>query len=380
MNTSSILSLVLVIVSVLYCRGETDLSEFPALRRRLGFSDPRTVTTKPASALPQTPGGAEQSSKIPEQQGGSSSVSSSATHQPASQTIVSSSSTQQQAEANQSPQQQVPATRASSTQQQAQTGQSTQQKASADDTVSDGSIEDPPRKKLEFIHITKTGGSAIEAVAAKEGTIWGACHYKEVPNVGCNNPDWTKPKKRRFDLMPTGVRYIGEPWHAPAQWLNPNNMEDTDTFVVIRDPYDRIISEYYCSSFGYKEENPEDPKVFNTWLGEQLEVIRIAQKVPGHMLPQRYFVYDQSGKRIVTHILRYETLKTDFDALMEYYKLPMRMPDKNAETVRYVGTTNESTKRMTRNDISPENIMKINQVYAHDFKFFNYPMMKPAQA
>mmetsp|Transcript_32129 Transcript_32129/g.47464 ORF Transcript_32129/g.47464 Transcript_32129/m.47464 type:complete len:378 (+) Transcript_32129:140-1273(+) len=359
------------LVSILHCRGEPESSKTPALRRRLGFTDPRTITMRPVNA--------EQFNKNPAQLEDSSSLFSLSTQQQqVSATSVLSPMQQQQAQVSQSTQQQVsaPSLSSSSMLQQAQINQSEQQKAPEHNTLSDGSTENTPRKKLEFIHITKTGGSAIEAVAAKEGTIWGACHYKEVPNVGCNNPDWTKPKKRRFDLMPTGVRYIGEPWHAPAQWLNPNNMEDTDTFVVIRDPYDRIISEYYCSSFGYKEENPEDPKVFNTWLGEQLEVIRIAQKVPGHMLPQRYFVYDQNGDRVVSHILRYETLKHDFDALMEYYDLPMRMPDKTAETVNYVESINESTKRMTRNDISPENLKQINQIYANDFQYFDYPMMQ----
>mmetsp|Transcript_11990 Transcript_11990/g.18469 ORF Transcript_11990/g.18469 Transcript_11990/m.18469 type:complete len:375 (+) Transcript_11990:195-1319(+) len=356
------------LVSILHCRGEPESSKTPALRRRLGFTDPRTITMRPVNA--------EQFNKNPAQLEDSSSLFSLSTQQQqVSATSVLSPMQQQQAQVSQSTQQQVsaPSLSSSSMLQQAQINQSEQQKAPEHNTLSDGSTENTPRKKLEFIHITKTGGSAIEAAAAKEGIMWGACHYTEVPSVGCKRPDWTKSKKGRFD----GVRkYVGEPWHAPARWLNPNHMESSDTFVVIRDPYDRTISEYYCSSFGYKGDNPEDSKVFNTWLAEQLEVIKNSEKVPGHMLPQRYFVYDQNGDRVVSHILRYETLKHDFDALMEYYDLPMRMPDKTAETVNYVESINESTKRMTRNDISPENLKQINQIYANDFQYFDYPMMQ----
>ncbi len=41
-------------------------------------------------------------------------------------------------------------------------------------------------KRQEFLHITKTGGSAIEMGAAAAGVQWGACHYLEVPYLGCN--------------------------------------------------------------------------------------------------------------------------------------------------------------------------------------------------
>ena len=46
-------------------------------------------------------------------------------------------------------------------------------------------------RRLEFVHITKTGGSAIEIekAGAQTGIIWAACHYMNVSDVGCFNPD-----------------------------------------------------------------------------------------------------------------------------------------------------------------------------------------------
>ena len=50
---------------------------------------------------------------------------------------------------------------------------------------------------LEFVHITKTGGSAIEKAGSQIGIIWGACHFMDnVPEVGCfGKPDieWEDP-------------------------------------------------------------------------------------------------------------------------------------------------------------------------------------------
>jgi hypothetical protein len=97
-------------------------------------------------------------------------------------------------------------------------------------------------RKLEFIHVTKSGGSAVEKIAAENSIMWGACHYWKIPYLGCATPDWDFPKKRRVDRMPSGLHYQGEPWHAPPHWNDPNMMEDSDTFLIIRYP----VSFSYC--------------------------------------------------------------------------------------------------------------------------------------
>lgn len=53
--------------------------------------------------------------------------------------------------------------------------------------ISQGRIQ--KKKRLEFVHITKTGGSAVESVGAQNGIIWGACHYLKIAEVGCSRPD-----------------------------------------------------------------------------------------------------------------------------------------------------------------------------------------------
>lgn len=106
-------------------------------------------------------------------------------------------------------------------------------------------------KKLEFIHITKSGGSAVEKLAAENNIMWGACHYWKIPYLGCETPDWDFPKKRRVDRMPAGLTYQGEPWHAPPHWNDPNMMEGSDTFLIIRNPVraplSRFVAVKWCS-------------------------------------------------------------------------------------------------------------------------------------
>ena len=95
---------------------------------------------------------------------------------------------------------------------------------------------DMKKKKLDFIHITKSGGSAIEAAAAKHNIMWSACHYWKIPYLGCNTPDWEFPKKKHVERMPAGLVYQGEPWHSPPHWNDPNLMADSDAFIVVRNP------------------------------------------------------------------------------------------------------------------------------------------------
>jgi hypothetical protein len=68
-------------------------------------------------------------------------------------------------------------------------------------------------RRLEFVHITKTGGSAIEKAGAKAGIIWGACHYMNITEVGCERPDipYIAPDYQSYALT--------SPWHTPPKLL-----------------------------------------------------------------------------------------------------------------------------------------------------------------
>jgi hypothetical protein len=112
------------------------------------------------------------------------------------------------------------------------------------------------RRRLEFVHITKTGGSIIESVGYKYGILWGACHYMSIKAVECDGPDinYTAPDFKSYRLQ--------SPWHTPPkilrQYVNDATApfdqypyHDADLFTVVRNPYDRIVSEYYCPWQGF---------------------------------------------------------------------------------------------------------------------------------
>ena len=119
------------------------------------------------------------------------------------------------------------------------------------------------KRELEFVHITKTGGSAIERAGGKYNISWGFCKY------GGN------PKARKKLRCPKNVSPIvpaprvalkkGSPWHVPLQFFLENPLSGSATFAVVRDPFTRVISEYNCPWTGYKGAHSERATTLNRW-------------------------------------------------------------------------------------------------------------------
>jgi len=259
---------------------------------------------------------------------------------------------------------------------------------------------------LEFIHITKTGGSAIEAAAARHGVVWGVCHFTRQHGIGpgCSRPDFGWPRS-----PPTVSKgFSGELWHTPPAWMNPNPYAGARTFTVVRNPYDRIISEYYCPHYGNfrkwrhaaeadasimirhglktpesssrvrnigrhgptkthqqlekssMRENRDTPDALNRWVLHELKRFSFQT---GHLLPQHHYCFDENNNQIVTHILRYENLENDFRRLMEEYELPVQLLKKNANTL---------VRKVTKHDLYPETVLMINFHMARDFDLLGY--------
>jgi len=226
-------------------------------------------------------------------------------------------------------------------------------------------------QSLEFVHITKTGGTAIEAYAAKTGVKWGACHY----GVGalrkydtCLHKDLNPRKYGSLsnsdenELPNELTRFKFLPWHTPPHWFKENPLAGSKTFAVIRNPYDRVVSEYYSKWGGYYEVAGCDnnPKVMNDWIQEKAKTYVSSN---GHFLPQHYYVYNTKGEKVVDHILRFENLDEDFSKLMKKYSLNVRL---GKEDVRDKDCT------LTADNLSKETIEIINTIYSEDFSLLGY--------
>jgi len=183
-------------------------------------------------------------------------------------------------------------------------------------------------KKLKFIHITKCAGTSIEEYGKTCNIEWGKYH-KEY--------GW---------------------WHEIFRNKSKELKEQYDWFVVVRNPYNRILSEFYYSlknnSFNY----PKREEV-NKLL---IENIKNRCKNGNHYTEQYKYIDDS----VKIHILKFENLETEFTQLMHKYNIIIcRLEVKNM---------NDKYRFFKIKDFSPELLRIINEVYKKDFEMFGYEM------
>ena len=241
------------------------------------------------------------------------------------------------------------------------------------------------QKRLEFVHITKTGGSAIEKLAANNGITWGICHFSNAPYLNCIEQN----------KVSTEELYIGTPWHAPPKVINAllvppkyeyNPYSDADLFAVVRNPYDRAISEYYCPFFGMKNaKTNDDVVIMNKWIQNMIkeletEPIRYYFNSPQtrkyashkHFLNQVEYIYDNNGEtELIQNVIHFEDLSQEFSDLMTRYNLDhLKLPEKETHGVNVA-----SSKKFTYKNLTDETVEYINRYAAKDFVILGYTMV-----
>ena len=205
---------------------------------------------------------------------------------------------------------------------------------------------------LEFVHITKTGGTAIESVAAASNVAWGACQYRTELET-CKGLQNLKAKNHRFL------------WHDPRKQYDCPNL-----FTVVRNPYTRMLSEFYCPWTGYKGSDTSAHQL-NVWIQNEIQKLIKDANNEGHAIPAYKYVFDDNNQIRIRHVLKYETLQQDFNALMKLYDLPISLPTQRINSSRKIQT-------MKVSDFDSETLQAINSFYFMDFKTFGYEMVSNA--
>jgi hypothetical protein len=226
-------------------------------------------------------------------------------------------------------------------------------------------------RPLKFFHIPKTAGTAIEFAAGEKKIPWGSCLFNHKPKRDiCNYPSETE--------WPQHVGW----WHLPTQLFplaNINPYQDAELFAVIRDPYDRAVSEFYyiCTLkvFDWRPDQCQREHLFekgymNQWLRDKMED---RESIPaltyltdnGHFTPQYEFIFGPNDVRMVDHVLRLgDTLSVEFSHLMEAFSLDQvqlkRLNALGAEA-------RDSDKHLTVNDLDEDTVNSIHKIYPHDF-------------
>jgi hypothetical protein len=192
-----------------------------------------------------------------------------------------------------------------------------------------------PTKELKFIHITKTAGSSIETVGLEKNKRWGI-HHKEY-----------------------GF------WHEIFS-NKPNSLKSKyDWFMVVRNPYNRIISEYnfIANSLGLENHTVDEFNRFiKRWMlnaSNNKENHPMYGRINGDHFTEQYKYYDPS---VIIHILKFENITEEFNNLMKKYNYDIILNKKVQVSKIYFNLK----------DISNENIELIKTIYKNDFEIFGY--------
>lgn len=186
-------------------------------------------------------------------------------------------------------------------------------------------------KKLHFLHNPKTAGTSIEEGAYKNGIMWGR-HDKTLNKIiNC------------------------------SEWHTPQYIEEC-LFCVIRNPFDKIISQYYFKDYRkkYSKEN------LNLFINESLLNFKKNKNFQdNHWLQQSEFF------KYCDIVISFENLQENLNVLTKLFNL------KEIKLEHYVGGINHGKerpqkiiKRFTEDDISEKNKLEILKIYEEDFRLW----------
>jgi hypothetical protein len=198
------------------------------------------------------------------------------------------------------------------------------------------------KHKCIFIHIPKNGGSTIE-------------DYLELTG-----------KVRDIDLK---IEYngISAAWrHLPGPTIReiyPEVFEKYYKFAFVRNPYDRVVSEYFWQNRDNPKiselKEPDLLKKFTSWMYSTY------RHQSSHKTCQQYrYLYDLDGQLIVDDIFKFEAFNAEIEKLM--HKLGTKFVKKIH--------SNKSKFDIDKNILLTEKNKKfIYNRFRLDFELFKYP-------
>jgi hypothetical protein len=192
-------------------------------------------------------------------------------------------------------------------------------------------------KNLLFIHVPKTGGTSIETML---GALNSQCGY------GIKN------RKAMQHYL----------WNDFLKIFGQQRFNRYFKFSVVRNPYDRFLSEYYWTPIkGLGNKSKQSIDDFIKCVEEIVKNRRFNATVShDHFIPQVEYIYDSEKNLKVNKLFKFENFNEVLDFLSKRYNI------KKIDKV-----CNSTTKdKLKLTEVQKDRIYKI---YEKDFKILCYP-------
>lgn len=197
------------------------------------------------------------------------------------------------------------------------------------------------KKNLLFIHIPKTGGSFIE---------------KQIKKI-CHQTLYSSERKNNLLDYPYNNASLQHQFFRTLYKFRNRlniNFNKIKVFTVVRNPYDRLVSDLFW--FKKIEKNFTPDQVYYVIKYNYLN----EKNLDNHTEPQYKFITDQNLKLIPgIKIFKCETLNESNKELNHFlgFNIDIRKENVNKNYSKYLNN---------------KSISLINNIYKKDFEFFNY--------
>jgi hypothetical protein len=229
-----------------------------------------------------------------------------------------------------------------------------------------------------FVHVPKTAGMSIEHVFLRlVGLTW----ETRASLLLRGNDD---PR-----LGPPRLAHLKAGEYVAHGHLTAEQFESYFKFSFVRNPWDRIVSEYKYRGYPVKID-------FKTYLFKHLPA-------PGwtdtycHSIPQYDFLYDEGGRLLVDFVGRYESLQADFDTVCTRVGIPPTpLPRVNRSLEETRPNTFRELRRQVRRAIwsrerehtfphyseyyDDESREFVGRLFQKDIEAFNYAFGEPVRS
>jgi hypothetical protein len=204
-----------------------------------------------------------------------------------------------------------------------------------------------------FVHIPKTAGQSIEHFFLN---LLGMTWQERAPLLLRYNAD---PK-----LGPERLAHLTASEYVNCGYLNRVEYASYYKFTFVRNPWDRLVSEYkyrnYGRSWGFKE-----------FVKKHLPAPGMSDAYR-HIMPQYEFIYDESGNLLVDFVGQFENLQSGFDLVCKEIGVGSRkLPHMNASTTPADLMSGRPRSHYTSFYDSEARAL-VSEMYAKDIELFNY--------